>query len=209
MAIAGRKAQVKVAGAPLTLTNEPTTSQGAGVFQVTAAAKRVLDRSAALTARYTTDSGVTYTAATPTSVNRLTGQLTFTGLPAGAVVQVTGAYLPLSAVAEAKEYGYTLTSKNVEASRLGDVYVDRDTVQQDVTGTLGQWFSTDRYFENALTAESIVLLEFYSDSSAAVDLRCWATVSKTEMKAAMDGLVETTVSFEGTPDLEGRSISVI
>jgi hypothetical protein len=209
MAIAGRKAQVRVAGAAVAITNEPTTDQGGGVFQITNAAKRVLDRTATLTARYTTDN-VTFTATTPSFVNRLTGQFTFLGLPAGASVQVTGSYLPMSVVAEAKEYGYTMTAKNQDSSRLGDTYVKRDQTLKDVTGSIGQWTSTDRYFENALTAETVVVLDLYADSSAAVpDLRCWALVSKTEMKAAMDGLVETSVSFEGTPDLDGRMISVV
>jgi hypothetical protein len=213
MAIAGRKAQVKVAGALVAFTNEPTTAVTPLVdYQVTNAAKRVWDRAMTPTVQVSTDGGTTYPTASATlySINRLTGTVTFspalTGTP---LVRVSGSYLPLSVVAEASEYSYSLTAKNADYPRLGDVYATRVQTLKDVSGSLSRWYAADPYFTNALTAETPVLLEFYASSASAPDLRCWAVVNKEEIKAALDGLTETTVSWDGASDTEGRSISVV
>ncbi|MBV9772645.1 MAG: hypothetical protein JO040_01765 [Gemmatimonadetes bacterium] len=213
MATAGRKAQVKVAGSPVAFTNEPTTSLGNSMdFQVTAATKRVWDRTAAIVVGTSGDGGTTYTtaAAGTYTVNRLTGTISFLLPQLGPpLVRVSGSYLPLSVVGEASEYSYSLTAKNAEFSRLGDIYTSRAQTLKDVTGSLSRWYAADPYFTNALTAETPVILEFYANSGTAPDLRCWALVGKEEIKAAMDGLVETTVSWEGFSDTEGRMISLV
>lgn len=212
MAIAGRKAQVRVSGAPVAFTGEPTTPNAARTeFRITDTARALWDPAAALTVRRSTD-GTTYNAvpAAEYTLNRLTGTVAFAAAQApGVLIQVSGASLTLSVAGEAKEFSYTLTNNTTEASRFGDSHVRRATVLRDASGSLSQWSSVDRYFENALTAGTPVVLDFYSDASAAApDLRAWAILSKAEMKAAVDGLAETSVEWEGTPDNEGRTITL-
>lgn len=215
MAIAGRKCQVKVSGGAVPFTTQATTANGTFTqYQINAANMRVWDRSAAVSVTRSPD-GVAAATAVPAgeyTVNRLTGTITFgAAQPAAAVIRVSGSYLPLSAAAEAREYTYTLSASNQDVSKMGDTAVSRIQGLKDVTGSLSHWATVDHYFEDQLAADAPVVLEFYSDNAANAvpDLRAWAMVSKAEMKAAVDGLAETSVEWEGATDLEGRMISSV
>ena len=71
--LTGKKALVKVSGSPLTLTNEATTDAGDHInYQITNAAKRVMDPTAAVTVK---ENGVATSA--PYTLNRLNGTVTF------------------------------------------------------------------------------------------------------------------------------------
>lgn len=212
MATAGFRAQVMVAGAPVPFADAPTTADATLTrFRVSDPDRSVWDRSAAFTVRRSGDAGATFTAvpAGEYTLDRLSGTVVFAAAqPAGTVVQVSGSYLTLSAAAEAKEYSYTLTGNNAEATRFGDGYARRAQTQKEVTGSLSQWATADRYFEDALASGQPVVLAFYSDAGAAPDLRVWALVASSEISAAVDGLVETSVEWEGTPDADGRAVSL-
>ena len=212
MAIAGRKALVRVSGAPVALSAEPTTADATlKNFTITNAAYRVWDRAAAVSVTRSPD-GVTFTAvpATEYTVNRLTGTVSFAAAQAaGTQIRVSTSYLPLATAAEAKEFSYTFTGNNLDASTFGSTFVLRQQGQRDITGSLSMWTTTDRTFEDALTADRPVVLEFYSDSGASADFRVWALVNSDEISAAVDGLAETAVEWEGTADNEGRITSLV
>lgn len=214
MAIAGRKAQVRVAGAPLPVTAEPTTANAARTqYQITDPARRVLDMNAAVTVTTFASGSTTGVVATPGqyTINRLTGTVVFaTARNSGTTVQVAASYLPLSVAAEAREYTVTLSASNQDASALGDTHVRRQQGLKDASGSISLWTTTDRYFEEALAAGSPVVLDFYSDGNAAApDIRAWALISSDEISAAADGLAETAVEWEATADVDGRSISLV
>lgn len=211
MAIAGRKAQVRVSGAPVSFTAENTTANAARTeFRPVDPLKSVWSASAAVTVRRSTDgTNFTVVPAAEYTVNRLAGAVVFAAAQAaGVVIQLAGQYLPLSVAGEAKEFSYTLSSINSDASRFGDSFVRRDATLKDASGSLSQW-TVDRYFQTALTAGNPVILDFYSDATDATpDLRAWALISSSEMSAAVDGLQETSVEWEGTFDAEGRVVSL-
>lgn len=213
MSIAGYKAQVKVAGAPVPFTGAATTADaGRTRFRIDDPQRRVLDRGAPIEVRRSGDAGTTF-AAVPAgdyTVDRLAGTVVFDApQAAGTVVQVSGSYLALSVAAEAKEYSYTLAGNNQDATHFsGDGYTRRAQGLKDVTGSLSQWTTADRYFQDALTDGRPVVLEFYSDAGEAPELRVWALVSSSEMSAAVDGLQETSVEWEGTYDADGRAVSL-
>jgi|GEM_PF-1237581 len=212
MAIAGRKALVRVSGAPVAISNEATTTDaGRRIFTITNAAYRVWDRNAAVSVTRSPD-GTTFTAvpATEYTVNRLAGTVTFAAAQAAGVqIRVSTSYLPLATAAEAKEFSYTFTGNNLDASTLGSAFVLRQQGQRDITGSLSMWTTADRTFEDALTADQPVVLEFYNDSGASADFRVWALVNSDEISAAVDGLAETAVEWEGTQDAEGRITSLV
>src|SRR4051812_21765948 len=97
--IAGRKALVKVTGAPVAFAGEATTDSGDHqTYQITNAAKRVWDRATTLVVKVAAVVTVeSYT------FNRLTGKVTFATVNAGrGAVTLDGAYLPLSVAIGAK-----------------------------------------------------------------------------------------------------------
>jgi hypothetical protein len=212
MAIAGLRAQVRVSGPPVAFSSEATTADAGRIrYRIDDVGKGVWGRTAPVEVRRSTDGASTLdpVAGAEYALDRLAGTVVFhTPQASGTVVQVSGEYLPLSVAAEAREFSYTLSGNSQEASRFGDAYTRRAQGLRDVTGSLSQWTTAERYFEDALTAGEPLVLEFYSQADGAPDLRVWAMVSSTDMKAAVDGLMETTVEWEGTPDADGRAVSL-
>lgn len=203
MAVAGRKALVKVSGAGVAMTNEATTNVGGDnmTYRVTNTARRIWSRTGAITVRV---GGNVVTAGF--TINRLTGTITFT-TAATRTVTVSGDYLPVATVAEAHEYTYTLTAANEADNAFGDTFVTRVQTQKDISGSLSVWRTIDATFETALLSGSPVVLEFYSDGSQAFDLRAWALLNQNEIAAAVDGLVDQAVSFEGVQDADNRVVA--
>ncbi len=213
MAIPGRKAQLRVSGPPVPFSGEATTANGARTqYQITDPSRRVLDQATAVTVSSSATGAPPYTLVPAASytVNRLSGTVTFAAAQAaGTSVIVGGGFLPLAVAAEAKEFSYTLSSANLEAPRFGDGFLQRLPGLKDATGSLSMWTTADRTFEESLVDDTPLVLDMYSDASAVTpDLRAWVRVSKNEMKAAIDGLIETSVEWEGAPDADGRSVSV-
>lgn len=208
MAIAGKKALVKVSGSAVAFTNEPTTAdETLKVFQITDQTKRVWDRKSNITVEESTDNGTTWSAASGYSLDRLAGKVIFaTAQAAGTQIRVSGSYLPLSIAAECKEYSYSLQGDNQDASSFGADFIKRKQGLKDISGSLSQWY-VDTYFKDALTSGEPIVLEIYADSSANYDFRVWALLAKDEISSAVDGLIEAKVEFEGTADIDGRVIS--
>lgn len=202
----GKKAQVKVSGAATAFTDEATTEVTADtVFQITDTAKRVWDRTATITVKVDT---VTQASSLYT-LNRLTGTVTFlSAIGAAAVVTVSGSYLPLSTAAEAKSYRYSVNGVVASKAAFGASWDTNLAGIKNVAGSLSEWHDpADTYFTDALVAGSPVVIEFWSNSAGAFDAKCWALLDSTGISAVLTGNVEESVSFVGTTDADGRTIS--
>ena len=202
MAKAGKKALIKVSGAAVGMVAEACGTSDTITYQVTNAAKRVLSRVGTVTVK---DGGVA--TAESYTLNRLTGQITFGGA-AVRVITVDADYLPMATAAEAHEYSYTLAKDAPQVPYFGDNYQRRIHGTRDISGSLSMWHTITDYIEMLTdSGDEPVLLEFYSDSTSAFDVRCWALLNSDEVKSAVAGAVTESVSFEGTTDADGRSIS--
>lgn len=212
MAVAGFKAQVNVSGAPVAFTDEPTTPNAdLTSYQINDTLKRVWDAQADITVEQSTDGGTTWSTADPKTytLNRLTGTVLFSAaLASGEKVRVSGLYLPMSKAAEAYEYKYSIEADNQDQHEFGQVYNKRIQGLKDVSGSIKRWYQTNSFFFDALTSGNVVIIEFYSDSSAASpDLKVWAILSGDKPSVKVDGLVEEEIDFEGTQDRDGRTIA--
>lgn len=213
MAVAGYKAQVNVSGSSVSFTDEPTTANAdLTAYQINDSTKRIWDRQADITVENSTDSGSTWNAADPASytLNRLTGTVLFdTALASGDQVRVSGNYLPMSKAAEAYGYKYKIEADNQDQHEFGQIYTKKVQGLKDVSGSITRWYQTNSFFYDALSNEKVVVLEFYSDSSASTpDLTTWALLSGDKPSVKVDGLVEEEVDFEGTQDRDGRVIAL-
>lgn len=193
----GRKALVKVTGVATTLTNEPAANTGDNkTYQITDATKRILDRTAAITVKVSAvATGESYT------LNRLTGTVTFATVNAGrGPVTLSGQYLPTSTVAECKGYSYELLGINGDDTVLGDDWITRVQLRKDVKGSLDRlWI--DKFFSDALLAETVVVLQFWSDATT-LDMTCWAMLTQAQLETNESDFVKAPVSFEGATDAE-------
>lgn len=205
MAIAGRRALVKVSGTAVAFTDEATTNVGGDLktYQINATAKRVWDRTAAVTVKKNT----VVQATTLYTVNRLTGTIVFNNvILITDTVTVSGQYLPMTTAAEAKEYAYNLQAQNQDDTEFSDTFITRKQGLKTITGSLSKWY-VDGTFEGYLNNETPKVLELYSDSSGAFDVKAWVLLSKEGISAVVSGLVEESVDFEGITDIDGRTIS--
>lgn len=203
----GRQALIKASGTATAMTDEATTDVGGTYtdYQITNTAKRIIspygtvvvevDSVAADTADYT--------------VNRLTGTVTFGVALAGTeVVTVTADYLPLTTIADASEWSLDISNNSEDASVLGDTWMKRDNTLGDVSGNLSR-FHVDNTFLSKLTAQSVVLLEFYVQDSSTPEARAWAYLTGIATDPQATSLITESMDWVGTIDLEGRSIAFL
>lgn len=215
-ATAGWKARVRVPGVGVALTNEATTANGGRTqYQITNTAKRVLDPQATIVVQTSPD-GTTWSAATGFTLNRLTGTVVFqTAQAAGTQIRIqSGTYLPLSTVAGAHGYTWTITAEQLDASDFDGLASTNGfpssklTGQLDASGTLTRWYQGDTFFSDALLNATVLVLELTPDRSAsAPDLLVWALLDKLQLQAAQKGVGDVSVDWQSTPDADGRIVS--
>lgn len=202
--VAGKKALVKIPGAPVVFTNEATTDAGDHQnYQITNATKRIWDRATTLVVK--TGGSVTGESYT---FNRLTGTVTFATVNAGrAAVTVTGAYLPLAIAVGAYNYSVALVRGTTADTDFDSAFTTGANTYQptmlDVSGSVGRRISTDATFRAAMLAGAPVVIQFYSDRSGNPDLTIWAFLDKDSVQSAVDGISDGTIDFQGAPDDQG------
>lgn len=199
--IAGRRALVKVTGAPVALVAGATATTDHQSYQLTDATKRLWDRATALVV----DVGGVLTGESYT-FNRLTGTVKFATVDAGrAAVTVSGAYLPTSIAV-----GATTASISITGSVLDDT--DFASAQSNggfqsyipgplsVSGSVGMRLTTDTYFRDALLAGDPVIIEIFADGTGAPLFTCWALLNKTQLASDRTSLGTNSVDYVGAPD---------
>jgi hypothetical protein len=203
--IAGRKALVKVTGAPVAFAGEAAADSGDHqTYQINNAAKRVWDRATTLVVKV---AGVLtvelYT------FNRLTGKVTFATVNAGrGAVTLDGAYLPLSVAIGAKSYSVTLSKAALVDTDFDSANTNGgfNTYQSGilgVDGSVGRRLTTDTALRDALLAGDPVVIQLFVDRAGSADMTLWAILDKDSLQAAFDGIQDGSVDFKGTADDQG------
>lgn len=212
-ALKGRRAQVLVAGDPVAFAQEATTADGARkVYQVADPLKRLWAASGEVTVERSPD-GEEWDVVSPAeyTLDRLFGRVVFAeAQPVGTLIRVSGEYHPLAVAAGARSFSYTLSANLQERASFDDPddYTRRRQTLLDVSGSIGRWYSLDRYFADALASGEPVVIEFWSDRNAtAPDLRVRALLAQDQVSAEAAGLIEQEVEWEGTTDIDGRAVS--
>lgn len=208
MALQGYKAEVKVSGTPVSFTAETMRSDDQQEFVIEDPVKQVWDRSAAITVeRSTGEDSWAVVAEQEYTLNRLAGKVIFWDAQENASIRVSGSYVPLTRVAGAYEYTYTLECDNQAVPEFSSSYMHRIQGKKDVTGSLTKWYQTSSLFLDSLQSARPVVLEFFTGDAAAPEVRIWALCSTVEMSASQEALVEESIEFEAVADNEGRVIS--
>lgn len=205
MATAGYLARIRVTGSPVAMTGELTDTTDGRTYTIVDPARRVLDREATITVLVGgAPTGEAYT------LNRLNGTVTFEMADlARATVTISGTYLTLTDAGEAKEYSYSIDASNEDATRFGDRFVRRVQAQLDASGSLSRWH-IDNQFTDYIDSGNPMVIEFKNNvNEPDPDLRMWAILSSEEVSGSADGLVEGSIDFETTVDIDNRAIALI
>lgn len=191
-ASAGYLATVSVTGTATTMTNE--AMGGAGVtYQITAADRQVVDPATAITIK---DGGVAVASSTY-SFDYLTGTVTLSGAPGGAVT-IDGKFLPKRQIAQAYEADVTLSKNLVDTSLLGTVHTQRTSTLGDISGSFACYDSGLNVYTDVDLAQILV-----DGTAKVIDLdwngtnylRFFAQFETIESSMAVDGVQTATASF--------------
>jgi hypothetical protein len=189
----GKKALVKVGGAPTAMLDEPTTNVGGDnkTYQITNTSKQILDKDTPITVEV---DGIAVSSGFV--VDTLSGTVVFDAA-AVRTVAVSGDYIPTSAAAECKEWSLNISGESIDTTKFQDDWNTRIQGLKSAEGSLSRWLTTDRYFYNALISGAPIIVELYPQDSLRPD-RLWAIINSDEMSAAIDGANEEAVSFESS-----------
>ena len=202
---AGYHAIIYASGTAATLTNEVCTNLSAHkVYQITAASKQVLSPTYAVTTNGTGNF----------TVNRLTGTLTFAAdQTANEPITVSGKYLPMGQLLYAKDFSLSIKPKITDITPFGQNYQAVTRSLNDVNGTIGTFYDPTEvstlaiapYWNVEMLADATIAVKFYM--SANYSLLAWAVIDSEELKDAIDGILEQTISWSGDSDADGHIVS--
>ncbi len=206
MGTAGYLTTVKLGGTPTAITDEPTTKVTANtVYQITDAAKRILDRTTAVTVKVDPDGAGAAPAAVADpstySIDYPFGKITFkTDQGASAVVTVSGKYIPITAVAGANRYALNQSSTVLDdtdypTAQANGGYRSRLLGLHDVNLTLGRFADTSKAFSDALKNRTPLLMEV-RPGGAGDYFRGWMVVESDNASGDIDALEAEEISFQ-------------
>lgn len=206
---AGHHAIVYVSGAPATMTTEPTTkATGNKIFQITEPTHRVIDPTFALTQNWSV--GPT---GTSILINRLTGTVTSDVDETTHTLTLSGKYLEMQPVLYCKDFSMDGSGKLNEITPFNQNYQSVLGGLHDVTGTLSNFYdplevaalTTPVYFNTKLMADATIAVKLKVHAN--LEVLAWAVIDSEELKNAIDGVLEQTISWSGSKDLEGHVFS--
>lgn len=211
MALAGHATRLKVSGAAVPVTGEACTSLGGGVYQVTNTARRIIDRSAAVVVK---DTG-TPVSATLWSFDYLFGKVTFSGYSPTGAVTVDASYLPVATIAEVKSFSLQAGGDLADRTTFDSAGVkQRQATLRDASGSFVMLSSPlddidpvtggTQSLHAVLTGGTPKLLETLFGTQY---LRQWVLLEGIEIGASVDGLVESSVSYQTAPAGSGAALA--
>lgn len=106
-----------------------------------------------------------------------------------------------NAIAEIRSYSVEETADTVEDTTMGDSYRTHKTTLKAWSGTVDVfWDETDTTGQGALTVGSEVTANFYPEGSSTGDkyLTGTAIVTGKTVTGSFDGMVESTITLQGT-----------
>lgn len=106
-----------------------------------------------------------------------------------------------NAIAEIRSYSIEQTSDTVEDTTMGDAWRTHKSTLKSWTGTVDVfWDETDTNGQSALVVGAEVTANFYPEGSTTGDAYLYGTaiVTGKTVSASFDGMVESTITLQGT-----------
>jgi hypothetical protein len=210
----GHHAVIYVSGADAgtSFTTEATTKDATGkIYTIDAAAKSVWHPTTTITQHWSAGPTGTIT------VSRLTGQLISTADEAAHTVTVDGKFLEMQPVLYCKDFSMAAGPKLTDITPFNRNYQSMTRGLSDISGTLSNFYDPVEvaaftpaipvYFNTKMLADTTIALKLYVH--ATLSLLAWAVLDSEDLKAAIDGVLDQTISWSGAKDAEGHVFSVI
>jgi len=191
MALQGYRALVKAESSQVPFTDEATTSGDNLNYQITDTGKQIIAFGSTVVVE---DGGVPTTE--DYTLSRLNGTVTF-GTAVARTITITGDYVVLTTVAEAKAFTFDLSRE------LGDSTVFQESDRKftptlaTATASLSQFYDTANYFIDMLLDGTTKVVELYADSTDD-PIRIFANVSSDSIAVSVESLIEEGVTLQAT-----------
>lgn len=226
--IAGFNCTVKVSGTPTTLTEAACTNSGDDTtYQITTAANRILDPATEVVVEIDPLGDDTWETADAEdyTVDYLFGKVTFgSALDGDHLVRVSGKYLPVHAVAEARTFDLSMTRTELDCTVFGDTARSYELGLKSAEGSIESldMLSTDldggageHVIEDFWTDDTPKLLEIDVSGAATQYFRSWVRFPSLSNGGAHDELLKgginwksTAIAATGTDRTEGVSFGI-
>lgn len=184
---------VSVTGDSTSMVNEAMNGAGS-TYQITDAARRLVDPSSAITIK---EGGVA-TVKTFT-FDYFTGTVTFVGTPTLAVT-IDGNFLPVRQLTEAYEIDVSLSRNLSDTSRLGEDFTRRTAAIADITGSFSCYddgntvYGLDLDLNQVLVDGTTKVIKVALGDGTNI-LQFFALLETNEVSASVDSVQQLTVSF--------------
>jgi hypothetical protein len=190
MAIRGYKALVKAQSSAIAMTAEATTMSGTNtIYTITNAAKRTLDP---------TTTTIVNVGGSPVTqgfyIDWLSGAVIF-ATAAVRTVTVTGAYVVLTTVVEAKGFSVTLERAALDATRFQQTFREFEAGLLTGKADLTLNYLTDSIFFPLLINGDKKVIEYYPNDDL-LPIRFYGILTADEMVAPVEGLIEEKITFQ-------------
>ncbi len=207
MTTAAHSTTVKIGGTSTAFSTEACTEVTANtVYRITDATKQVWDPTAALTVEVDPLADGNWAAAGTHTVDWLRGKVTFAADQGGpALVRVSGFYIPLLAVATAREYAFDLAVGLPDTTTFGSAGErERIAALGDLSGSLGlvEDLATDhdtgggtRTFSALVLAKTKAFLEI-KGGGVAQNVRAWVLFDSGGIDGALDDAIVSRIAWK-------------
>jgi hypothetical protein len=202
--LAGYSTIIYVTGTSTALSAAAMTGSGAGPYTLSDATKTILDPTVTPTFR---DNGTPISAGDILSVDYLRGKVMFTGSKTGPITMHTGSYLPKYAVAGCREFSLDLIREVLDTTVFHASNSHRTKVLGllSASGELGHIEQLDTDIDSSgdtmswntiLSNGTAKVIDIYAAQNQSH--RLWVLFDTEGLKAALDGLVEGSISFQSS-----------
>ena len=198
--IAGYKTVLRKTGTPTAMTSEVMAATTVNnQYQITSTARRIWDRTASFTFKTSADAAIS--AGTVSDIDYLFGKVTFASSQ-GTAPQVTGTYLPASAISGSNSYSLTLNNELLDdtdfSTDSNGSYRSRLRGIKDASATITRWAAIDtNYFDQILdtSGTTTLVLEFRPGNSS-IWARGFFKLFVDDQSGDVGGLETGELSFE-------------
>lgn len=193
MALRGYLAKVKVESSALAFTDESTTTTDDLTFTITNTAKRAWAYNATTVVKVN-GSPVT----TGFTLKPLSGAAVFDVAQTGDTITITGEYVTLTTVAEAKNFSFSGSCDALDQTKFEDTTRSFQAGLRTATAEVGEWYTTSDIFYDLLVSGDVKIVEYYVDATNVI--RFYAFINSQQVNAPLAGLIEQSISLQVTTD---------
>ena len=192
MALQGFLSLVKAQSTPISFIDEATTTSDDKVYQISNTSKRTWSYADDVEVK---DDGSI--ASETYIVDKLNGIITFNSVDNTRNITVSGKYVALTIVAEAKAWTFDGTTDLVDSTVFDKTAKEFTPTLNSATITINKFYDIDNYFIDVLQNKEVIVVELYADKNDD-PIKLFAMVSSNSISTSIESLIEEGISLQAT-----------